>query len=54
VTNIPHLALSGVRLTCPKHEWTFDVTTGECVANGTRPLNQFDSKIEAGRLHARW
>jgi len=54
VTNIPHLALSGVRLTCPKHEWAFDVTTGECVANGNRPLNQFESRIEAGRLHARW
>ena len=21
VTNIPHLALSGTRLTCPKHQW---------------------------------
>ena len=54
VTNIPHLALSGVRLTCPKHQWAFDVTTGECVDKGTRPLNQFESKLEAGRLHARW
>jgi nitrite reductase/ring-hydroxylating ferredoxin subunit/alkylhydroperoxidase/carboxymuconolactone decarboxylase family protein YurZ len=54
VTNIPHLALSGVRLTCPKHQWAFDVTTGECVDKGTRPLNQFESKVEAGRLHARW
>ena len=54
VTNIPHLALSGMRLTCPKHQWAFDVSTGECVANGTRPLNIFESKIENGRLHARW
>jgi nitrite reductase/ring-hydroxylating ferredoxin subunit/alkylhydroperoxidase/carboxymuconolactone decarboxylase family protein YurZ len=54
VTNIPHLALSGVRLTCPKHQWAFDVTTGECVDKGTHPLNQFESKLEAGRLHARW
>ena len=29
VTNITHLALSGTRLTCPKHQWAFDVTTGE-------------------------
>ena len=29
VTNIPHLALEGTRLTCPKHHWAFDVTTGE-------------------------
>lgn len=54
VTNIPHLALSGVRLTCPKHQWAFDVTTGECVEKGTRPLNQFDGRIEDGRLQARW
>jgi nitrite reductase/ring-hydroxylating ferredoxin subunit/alkylhydroperoxidase/carboxymuconolactone decarboxylase family protein YurZ len=54
VTNIPHLALSGVRLTCPKHQWAFDVTTGECVDKGSRPLNQFESRVENGRLEARW
>jgi nitrite reductase/ring-hydroxylating ferredoxin subunit len=54
VTNIPHLALSGTRLTCPKHQWAFDVTTGECVEKGTRPLRQFDSRIEDGRLRACW
>jgi len=54
VTNIPHLALSGKRLTCPKHLWAFDVTTGECVDKGTRPLRQFDSRIENGRLQAIW
>jgi nitrite reductase/ring-hydroxylating ferredoxin subunit/alkylhydroperoxidase/carboxymuconolactone decarboxylase family protein YurZ len=54
VTNIPHLALSGLRLTCPKHQWAFDVSTGECVDKGTRPLNQFENRIEDGRLQARW
>ena len=54
VTNIPHLALSGVRLTCPKHQWAFDVSTGECVDKGTRPLNQFESRVTEGRLQARW
>ena len=54
VTDIPHLALSGMQLTCPKHQWAFDVTTGECVDKGTRPLNQFESRIADGRLHARW
>ena len=54
VTNIPHLALSGKRLTCPKHQWAFDVTSGECVEKGSRPLRQFDSRIEKGRLQARW
>jgi len=54
VTDIPHLALSGQKLTCPKHKWAFDVTTGECIAKGTRPLRQFDSRIEEGRLQAIW
>lgn len=54
VTNIPHLALEGTRLTCPKHHWAFDVSTGECVEVGTRPLNQFEHKLEKGKLLAYW
>lgn len=54
VTNIPNLALSGMRLTCPKHQWAFDVSTGECVAKGTRPLTQFESQITGGQLQAYW
>ena len=54
VTDIPHLALSGTQLTCPKHKWAFDVTSGECVAKGTRPLRQFDSRVIEGRLEAIW
>lgn len=54
VTNIPHLALEGTRLTCPKHKWAFDVTTGECVDIGNRPLNQFEHKVEQDKLLAYW
>lgn len=54
VTNIPRLALDGMCLTCPKHQWVFDVSTGECVAKGNRPLNRFESRIEADRLQAHW
>ena len=54
VTDIPHLALDGVRLTCPKHNWSFDVRTGNCTEKGERPLRLFDSKIEAGRLMVFW
>jgi nitrite reductase/ring-hydroxylating ferredoxin subunit/alkylhydroperoxidase/carboxymuconolactone decarboxylase family protein YurZ len=53
-TNIPHLALEGTRLTCPKHEWAFDITTGECVAKGTEPLKRWKSKLADGRLLAYW
>lgn len=54
VTNIPHLALEGTRLTCPKHNWAFDVTTGECVEIGNRPLKEFEHKIEDNTLYAYW
>jgi nitrite reductase/ring-hydroxylating ferredoxin subunit/alkylhydroperoxidase/carboxymuconolactone decarboxylase family protein YurZ len=54
VTNIPHLALEGMRLTCPKHQWAFDIKTGECVEKGNRPLKMFESKVEGGKLFAKW
>ncbi len=54
VTNIPHLALEGTTLTCPKHNWAFDITSGECIAVGSRPLNHYETNIEAGRLLAYW
>lgn len=54
VTNIPHLALHGKQLTCPKHHWKFDISTGECVEKGNRPLKRFESKVENGALLAFW
>ena len=53
-TNIPHLALQGTTLTCPKHEWAFDVRSGACVAKGDRGLRQWQHKVADGRLYARW
>jgi nitrite reductase/ring-hydroxylating ferredoxin subunit/alkylhydroperoxidase/carboxymuconolactone decarboxylase family protein YurZ len=54
VTNIPHLALDGTKLTCPKHEWAFDIETGRCIANGDRPLTEFPHKVEKKRLLVFW
>lgn len=54
VTNIPHLALEGTELTCPKHHWKFDVKTGECTEIGNRPLTVFEHKIEQETLLAYW
>ncbi len=54
VTDIPHLALEGKTLTCPKHEWAFDIETGECIAKGSRPLRRFEHKVEEGTLLAFW
>lgn len=54
VTQIPDLALEGTELTCPKHNWKFDARTGQCVAIGKRPLRQFESRIEGGKIIAFW
>ena len=53
-TNIPHLALQGQTLTCPKHGWQFDVRSGACTAVGDAPLKQWPSKVVKGRLLAQW
>lgn len=53
-TDIPELALDGRTLVCPKHAWTFDIATGECVANGDAPLNELPSRLENGRLFVLW
>jgi nitrite reductase/ring-hydroxylating ferredoxin subunit/alkylhydroperoxidase/carboxymuconolactone decarboxylase family protein YurZ len=53
-TNIPHLALKGGKLTCPKHEWAFDIATGNCIAKGDRPLNALPHKVENKRLLVYW
>lgn len=54
VTNIPHLALEGMTLTCPKHNWKFDIRSGACIAKGKHPLKAFETKVEGGVLYARW
>jgi nitrite reductase/ring-hydroxylating ferredoxin subunit/alkylhydroperoxidase/carboxymuconolactone decarboxylase family protein YurZ len=53
-TDIPHLALKGTTLTCPKHEWAFDIRSGQCIAKGNSPLKAWETKVESGRLYARW
>lgn len=61
-TNIPELALNpsgkkgakGITLTCPKHEWQFDLASGDCIKKGDTPLTRLDSKVEAGHVWVRW
>lgn len=53
-TNIPHLALMGSTLTCPKHQWEFDARSGDCIKKGNSPLKRFESKVVEGRLLAYW
>ena len=53
-TDIPHLSLEGTTLTCPKHQWAFDIRSGECIRIGNTPLRRWDSRVVDGRLQAFW
>ena len=53
-TDIPELALHGNTLTCPKHQWEFDATSGACIKKGNSPLKRFESKVAKSRLLAFW
>jgi nitrite reductase/ring-hydroxylating ferredoxin subunit/alkylhydroperoxidase/carboxymuconolactone decarboxylase family protein YurZ len=53
-TDIPHLALEGCTLTCPKHQWAFDIRSGNCISKGNSPLKRWPSQIVEGRLLANW
>jgi len=44
----------GRTLTCPKHEWTFDLETGNCIAKGTSPLNRLEHRVTGTRLEVLW
>ncbi len=54
VTNIPELALENCTLTCPKHQWKFDIKTGKCIDKGDRPLTEFKNRMIEGRLEVYW
>lgn len=53
-TDIPELALQGSTLTCPKHQWAFDVRSGDCIRLGNSPLTRLESKVVKGQLLAFW
>ena len=53
-TDIPLSALNDCTLTCPKHQWTFDVKTGACHKLGGSPLQQYPAKVEGERVMVQW
>ncbi|MDH4263236.1 MAG: Rieske 2Fe-2S domain-containing protein [Spirochaetia bacterium] len=46
-------ALEGLKLTCPRHKWEFNMSTGECTANN-HGLRTFEIKIENNVLFGFW
>ncbi len=53
-TQIDQTHVNGTEVTCPKHAWRFDLTTGACVDKGDRPLTKLESRVAYDRLLARW
>ncbi len=53
-TDIPLSELDDCTLTCPKHQWTFDVKTGACHKPGGSPLVPYPAKVVGGRVMVQW
>jgi nitrite reductase/ring-hydroxylating ferredoxin subunit/alkylhydroperoxidase/carboxymuconolactone decarboxylase family protein YurZ len=53
-TNIPELSICENHLTCPKHQWKFDLETGECIEKGNQPLKSFEARVNDGFVQAWW
>lgn len=53
-TNIPELSICENHLTCPKHDWKFDLETGDCIEKGNQPLKSFESRVRDGIVQAWW
>ncbi len=35
---------------CPLHGWEFDIRTGSCLSNSSRPVASHPTKVEAGQV----
>jgi len=43
-------SLDGPRVSCPWHNYTFDVTTGENVVSADLRVARYEAKVEGGRV----
>lgn len=41
-------------LVCPKHQWKFDLISGECIENGNGSLREYQSAINNNELSGYW
>ena len=53
-TDIPLSALDDCTLTCPKHQWSYDIKTGACHKPGGSPLQQYPAKVVGSRVMVQW
>lgn len=43
-------AQKGCRIRCPRHDWVFNLETGECETDPRYELKRFEVRIEEGRV----
>jgi nitrite reductase/ring-hydroxylating ferredoxin subunit/alkylhydroperoxidase/carboxymuconolactone decarboxylase family protein YurZ len=53
-TDIPLSALDDCTLTCPKHQWSYDIKTGACLKPGGAALQRYPAEVVGGRVMVRW
>ena len=46
--------LEGTVVTCPWHEWSFDVQTGICTFNPDAWVDTFQVRLRTGRIEVGW
>ena len=42
--------VEGTTVTCPWHNWTFDVVTGQNVVNGDLKVACYETRVEGGQV----
>lgn len=42
--------VSGGKVYCPLHGWSFEIRTGHCSANGGRPVKSYRTRVLAGEV----
>lgn len=50
--NLAAGAVAGTVVTCPWHQWPFDLVTGACVLSETARLTHYLTKVESDEVYA--
>jgi nitrite reductase/ring-hydroxylating ferredoxin subunit/alkylhydroperoxidase/carboxymuconolactone decarboxylase family protein YurZ len=50
---IPESGVDSQTVTCPLHDWKFDLKSGQCISGGSKPLKRIEAKLEAGKVWIR-
>ncbi len=54
LTSMPTTALEGDSLTCCRHQWQFDMASGQCISGGDLPLQEMPARLIAGTLEVQY